>query len=275
MAPVQRDGVAPGTTNLTIRMEAGLSIAGQIVDVDGKPFTAAWINASPEGDGKGAPMMQGGYSQVQSDGTFRLDGLRPGTYRINVQRQDGGASPEPVRATAPTTGLRIQMPRGERIGGRLSGSGDLAGFQVMAFPDGNPNSSWRHVIASSDGSFTLEGIGSGTFTVMARKDSEDRYGYATGVAPGTTNLSLELQRGSSIEGVVESDDTVKPERTFVNLVGASWRSWARPAADGSFVLRGLPPGRYHLTVHGENATAEEKDVAAGTTGVRLRLTRRN
>jgi hypothetical protein len=53
-----------------------------------------------------------------------------------------------------------------------------------------------------------------------------------------------------------------------------WRSWARPAADGTFAVRGLPPGRYKLTAHGQGSMAQQEDVATGSRNVRLRLAAR-
>jgi hypothetical protein len=251
-------------------MEGGLVIAGVLVDVDGKPYAGAWVNAQVDGDAKGG---HGGHSQVQGDGTFRLEGLKAATYRIHVQRHDNGPAPEPVRATAPATGLRIQLPRSERIAGRIQGAGDLSGFQVMAAPDGTLNSR-RSALTASDGSFTIEGIGSGGQTLMVRKDNDDRFGFLPGVQPGTPNATVELQAGRTIEGVVESASGSSVQNWYVMASSPTWRSWTRAGADGTFALRGLPEGRYKLTVHGDNATASEDDVATGTTGVRLRLTPR-
>jgi hypothetical protein len=261
-APATLEGVSPGTTNVEIRTEKGLAVTGVVVDVDGKPFTAAWLHAMAEGEKRQAAPG----AMVQPDGTFRLEGLKPGSYRITVQRQDGGPAPEPVRVTAPASGVRFQMPRAEKIAGRVHGSGDLSGFHISVSPDGT-FSGRRSAMTSSDGAFTVDGVGSGGQTLIVRKETDDRYAFLSGVQPGTTNASLELQTGLSIEGTVDGVG----KGGFVQAQSSTWHAYARPSADGAFVIRGLPQGRYRLTAHAEGSMATEEDVAAGTTGVRLRL----
>jgi hypothetical protein len=263
-----REGVAPGDTGVEIRLEGGLVVTGTVVDVEGKPFPQGSVTAQV--DGAKTPQHHS-HAQVQGNGTFRLEGLRSVPYLIQFHRHDSGPSPEPTRLTPPASNVRIQLPRSEKVAGRLRGTGELAGFRVSAAPDSNIQQQRRGARTASDGAFTIEGVGGGPQTLMASKDGDDRYGLLTGVAPGTTDAALDLQVGQSISGVVEAPPGTKVERYMVTFVSPSWYGWARVNAEGAFVARGLPPGRYKVTAATEAGTATEEDVASGTTGLRLRI----
>lgn len=79
--------IAPGTANAALAPNTG-TLSGTIVDDDsGSPIGGAWVVAiGPTGVTAGAV--------TGTDGTYRIAGLRPGSYRATIVDPDGGRSQE-------------------------------------------------------------------------------------------------------------------------------------------------------------------------------------
>ena len=74
-------GVNAGRTDVTIIVKTGSVIEGRIVDRDEKPVRVAWITAQFEtGDQQNEDWSSQRWAQAKSDGTFRVVGLKPGSF---------------------------------------------------------------------------------------------------------------------------------------------------------------------------------------------------
>ena len=166
--------------------------------------------------------------------------------------------------------------------------------QVIAMPAGirdNPIAMARRAVVAADGTFSVEGVEPGRYTVEARGASQTGPVTGPGAAPidlwastevelsgaDLSNLALALQPAARAVGRVVFEPTAgttPPDfsRVFVRAVAAGGPSMAgmaaRPAADGTFELTGLAPGSYHIaaTLQGTPAATPEWIVQSATAG---------
>ncbi len=66
---------------IELRMAAGLAIAGRVVDRAGGPVDRVWVSIYSDATGSSAPVQQ----LAKPDGSFRVSGLAPGSYRVVAQ----------------------------------------------------------------------------------------------------------------------------------------------------------------------------------------------
>lgn len=101
----------------------------------------------------------------QADGTFRVDDLAPGTYRVRAH--GGGGAPRSVRdivvAANETHDLgRIALEPGARIEGRVVLGAELSPIGLELSLD---DWSTQVRVTSADGGFAFDGVGAGLHTV--------------------------------------------------------------------------------------------------------------
>ena len=86
-----RSGVEPGAvlTGLRLVLPPAYSIAGRVVDPEGKPMTQCWIRATHVSSPDGEPSTQLLGARVDTDGTFMIRNLPAGGYRIEVRLPRG------------------------------------------------------------------------------------------------------------------------------------------------------------------------------------------
>lgn len=270
-APAVVENVAPGTTGLEVRLGGGLTLEGTVLDHEGKPGGPCFIYGRSKDGTK-----QTGWVQVGEGGVFRLGGLDEVEYELRVTRQDGGAAPPPMRITPPASGIEIRLPKTTSLGGRIAGLGDETGqgWRVRVWTaDGTQVAS---ASATADGAWEVPAIAElGEVWVGASKLDDDRYARAGPMKSSASGVVLRLQAGTSIRGTVEGG--VRDGRVYARVwsEGAGgWRGRGRVEADGSFVIRGLPPGTYVVTArtHGTGSRqAQVTDIRDGAAGVKLDL----
>ena len=97
-----RTGVRAGEKELRLTGTEGLSITGLVAWSGKRPD---WIAVTASAPTEVGPR----HCDVGEDGAFRLDGLQPGTYQLEV-RAAGLAAPVRRTVEAGQTGLRIDLP---------------------------------------------------------------------------------------------------------------------------------------------------------------------
>jgi hypothetical protein len=184
-----------------------------------------------------------------------------------------------VEAGEQKTGVDLVLPNaGKRIAGTVTGADGkpVSGAMVTAgierdgfafrIPVREGFGSGSQAITDSEGAFALEDVQEGQYTLWA-SDSTHADGEVKGVAAGASNVTIRLQGGASIAGVVQTKDG-KPVADYIlfalpgGLAGASpdervrtqmmARLWS-PSVQvhdptGAFVIGRLAPGAYALTV---------------------------
>jgi hypothetical protein len=181
---------------------------------------------------------------------------QPGTVRGQVRLADTGA---------PATGAKIELELPLQ-----PGPPPPIGREYISYPHDPPN---LYATVDDAGSFVIPNVPPGDYTVFTNykgytnQDARMVIGMpsppikiqALHVSPGQTNsVSLQLERGGSIQGSVIFAASDNSPQHPAQDVGVSLEIEARPGiyrrygpsadtdAEGHFILDTLPPGRYKL-----------------------------
>jgi len=262
-APASAKGVRIGSDDVVIVLARGVYVRGVVVDADGAPAQRLHVQAQPNegGDSVGA--------STGANGTFTLGAMRAGRYAVSVHGQNGTAATS-IPVDAPAENVRIVLPRTQKIAGRVVG-GDGKAMGVTVFRKaGAKRSQVGYGQTDGEGRFAVDVTGDGPFAVNVA--GPERYGRADPVEPGT-EVEIQVVLGLEITGTVEPEAR-GAAGTWILVEGDGWQAGANSNPDGTFRLRGLPPGRYVLKVFRQEASVKEPGpgtpVDAGATNVRLR-----
>lgn len=204
--------VAPAIGEVIVKVTPGASIAGRVVDKDGKPVAGVTVTAAPQGGVERTMIVNGMVTSgvkalTNGGGTFELKGLAPGTYRTSVL--DRG-QPLRLRGKAPTVTLAAQERKTgveiavDRATGKIDG--------IVTGPDGKPLAdAW--VSVHQDLESMLRGM----------RESRDGDRPSGG------------QRTIMVQAIDEDDGD-----------GAGQFAPALTDASGKFTIGGLPHGTYHV-----------------------------
>ena len=276
-----RVGVSTGTTTPSIDffLAAGGAISGRVFSEDtGLPIANAevWANSFECcGGGNGA--------RTTPDGTYTIDGLAPGDYRVGVHIRDQGyagefyasttdwnaATPVPVNAATTTAGIDFSLPEGGSISGVVTRQSDgtpIANADVWANSYdccGGGNGTRT----GPDGTYTLNGLVPGDYRVEVRAFGSGLVGefYASTsdwnaampvnvtAATTTPGIDFSLEGGGSISGRVtrESDGSpVANADVWANSYDCcEGGNGARTDAEGYYTLDGLAQASYRVEVN--------------------------
>lgn len=284
--------VAAGMPEVILKVTPGASIAGRIVDGDGKPVGGASVMANPTGGTERTVIVNGmvtsGIQTVSSTtGAFEIKGLSSGAYRLGAL--DRGR-PLRLRKAAPVvklaaaekkTGVELAV---DRPNGVIKG--------IVTGPDGKPLAdAW--VSAQQDFGSMIEGAmqprgeeseGSMSRMVMVREEDDGTGSAAsssappaltdaqgrfeiTGLAHSTYDVIAEAQAGK-LRGraeAVKPDATVNLQALGVTSLSGTVRSAAGPVPLFTIELDG-PTRTSRSFIDG---TFELGRVDAGTYTVRV------
>ena len=265
------------TPNIDFTLSAGGSISGTVYEADGTtPVANADVWAESYdccGGGNG--------TRTASDGTYVIDGLGSGDYRVQVHAAEQGLAGEfyddvgnwgqanrvSVTAGQTVAGIDFLLSAGGSISGAVyetDGVTPVAGANLWASAfDGSGGYGWA--MSNADGSYAIEGLASGSYRVeveaggLVRQiyDNTSQWHLATavGVSEGqdTPGIDFTLGLGGTITGVVLlADGTTPVPRAHISAGSydgdGSW-GWAETASDGTYTLDGLASGDYRVEVH--------------------------
>ncbi len=294
------DVAAGATVQKDLVLEDGGTIKGTVVDSEGAPVSGVDINAQAT-----AAMMWswgGGDHKSDDTGSFQIDSLRPGNYRVTARRSwsdelrkpgttDDAKQGEKAVVRANETSvvkLVVESQKGVIKGTVVDTEGkpvadayvsaaresDAAGAQRSSVQATRWSWDEKPVLTSVDGAFTVSKLSPGTYTVRAfRKGGGEA--VAEHVAVGST-ASLQIKATGSMTGVAKSPDKSPDELTIAlsdPLTGFS-RSEKFFKTNGQFVVRDLPKGHFRITASGDSSQKQiELDLAEGEakTGVVIEL----
>ena len=281
------------------------TLSGRVDDPSGNPLAGAKVTAMPlprsEGDNGEesadtnllilqAMGESAGTATSDAAGAFRIGGLTDGRFSVNASR--AGRVPAAIVAEAGAEHLVLVLQEGLDIRGRAVEKGTVKGIaglhvSVSGYSGGPLTSEDHDVRTGPDGSFALDGLaGGGRYGISFQDWDDEVWAPRTvkGVAAGTTDLVVEIERGLSIEGrVVDASGSPLDTRNLqveLAIVGAFFGSTTSTEVDedGSFRFRALAPGRYRLTAGSgwESRAAyasRSVEVEAGTRDVAISLSR--
>ncbi len=240
--------VAPGINQLDLRFAGGFEISGRVVDGAGAPLAGASVAALAEaGDWRGAEARSGG------DGSFTIEGVRDGQYRLRVTREGYATRllEEPLQvAGAPLAGVEVVLTAGGSINGTLLGleASQIPLVTVMATGGG---SQWAIGQVSHDGTYRIPDLAAGEWNVRAMTPQGGQAHGQVTLAAGAAAAILDLEFGSGLTltgQVVLSGQAAAG--LMVQLQGLDVASGfaARTDHEGRFRIEGLEAGRHRLEV---------------------------
>lgn len=266
--------LSPGQalSGLTAALDPGGTITGRITDAEGQPVVGAQVSVPPLG-----------WASTDDDGRYRIPGLDPGEYTVEViapyddprpflsMYWPGVTDEEDAQEIAVSAGSTSTADLVLREGGSISGTVTLtrqAGVRQDPFVTAITTDG-QHVgsaAVADDGSYTITGLRNGDYVVSARyagglvfwPDAPD----ATSATPVTISdyssvdgINLTVPEGAVISGTVDLGEGVAP--AMVSLWDVTLRRLVdRTTTDagGAFSFR-PEPGDYVLSAQSFDGTS--------------------
>ena len=236
------------TTNATVKLEPGLTLAGRVTDANDKPIAKAEARvifmSARMGSILGTPSLS------DAEGRFEIKGLPSGRrYSVSATAKGYGSDNRTVETPDAAT-RRIELDpialalADQRIAGVVVDDEDkpVKGAMLFTFGNGQPNANTQ---SDAQGRFTFDHVCAGPITIAAN----NLFGLGSGTAMaagGDTNITVKLgvnQRGGGIgsavikiTGTVQDPDGKPAPRVLVSLF---------PFAQGELLTDA--EGRFKLT----------------------------
>ncbi|MHC4165007.1 MAG: carboxypeptidase regulatory-like domain-containing protein, partial [Planctomycetota bacterium] len=270
---VSADGFVAGNARatderLTVELEAAQKINGTVAFADGRPVAGVTLEAQ-------GPVTARSFTR--GDGSFTLRGLATGRYKVRLR--DSRLPPTSAEAAAGEDNVTLVVRSSKSIAGRVvNPRGEPVGGVVVRAISASRAS--LRAIARADGSFVLEGVTDGLYTLVANPPSEANQPYSQGqdytsarqdgVPAGSTSIELVLNPGLAIEGVLVDEGGAPVSGVWL----ATGVRTTCTNETGQFVLRGLPPADYRIHLPPPNPKGlrlldGEEEYRAGTRDLRL------
>jgi hypothetical protein len=272
------------------------AIQGRVVDPRGGGIAGS-VTVVAEGDPSRKPVAT---TWARADGTFEVYGLAPGEYRVwakavdargNLDRRGPGGSA--LVEGVPVRDVRIEVPRGDSITGRLvdAHGAPVVGVHLLAQRAAEPAVAGpghgggtaqppvgiTAAAASTDerGRFVLDDLMEGEYVLAMGPGTPFVLDGDPRPRPGDRDLTVRAFRVEPLTGSVHSEDGRPLAGIAVVAVrhpdgGGEIRG--ETGADGTFALEGADPRRsYALRVDFEDGVSTEPTVVeAGVRVARLR-----
>jgi len=264
--------VQPGEeTTVDLRLERGIRIDGAVRDAAGAPVPAADVWLSDQGN------VNGGHVIAQSDahGRFTVEAVGAGHW---IGARKSGYAPSPMPMILAAEGARLELVLvlsgpGGALQGRVldSGGAPVAGAAVLIgseqarrarLHDGGSGLSMLgpRLTTGADGRFAAEGLELGDTPVQVRAAGWGLWRGSVEIRQGAAaQLEARLEPGVRVSGRVTDAAGQPAARAQLDAGDGGFADFsARAAADGSFLLEGLPAGALQLRA----TSAEDEGIAA-------------
>jgi protocatechuate 3,4-dioxygenase beta subunit len=236
-----------GLNRVDVELPEGVELTGRVVDTYGQPVTGARVRL-------GSSPWGGGSTTTDEAGSFRLENVEPGVYRLTAEAEEHGAATldEVQVASAPVDGLDLRLLPMGSISGRVLGVelDELARLRVVA-GSASEGVQWRTAVVDYQGRYRIERLAPGAWLVQATLEGDGRRAERrVEVEAGRkAQLDLELEAGLFLSGIVLRDDEpVVAAGIQVLGLDVARQGSARSDYLGRFRVGGLAPGRYRVEV---------------------------
>jgi protocatechuate 3,4-dioxygenase beta subunit len=291
---------------LEIKLDSGGTIRGVVRWEGGEPAVGAYVLVNPMASDAAFFLERDNY-RTGMDGRFEVAGLGEGRFKVEAHAKDG-ARPEPGAGGAAVKKNRLKGPTWRAVASDIAPGAELVlelrlgtGLRGRVVDDlGVPiekfsiaaNSSERtfaseHRVTekfeTEDGRFELQGVGDGTWHVVA-----SARGYTSNKAiivqldGAPQSLDLVLARGASLAGQIVDSDGAPVAKAVVmvsSLTGTDESFFdsdraGKSDSKGAFKISRSPSGKLSLRATHEafaNSAPLEFEVAPGGTRTDLRV----
>jgi protocatechuate 3,4-dioxygenase beta subunit len=298
----------PGMAAIVVAVMAGASIAGKVVDGQGKPVAGVAVMAAPTGGTERTTIVNGMVTSgvqalTNAAGAFELRGLGAGAYRLGVL--DRGR-PLPMKSEAKVTLTAVEQKTGvvlavDRADGVLRGvvTGadgkpladawvsvhqdlrDMVGdvehgeggrmVQIELRDDGGDTGGMPPALTDASGKFEIRNLPRVPWTVVAEAQAGKLRGRAVRVVPDA-DISIQAVGLTELRGKVVAPGGPPPSFQ-VALDGPTRAQRSFAAADGTFSFSRVEPGDYTVSVTSSagNGRATVKIMAGQTANVEITL----
>lgn len=245
-----------GENSVDLRLEGGVEIRGRVVDEGGVPVASARVSLRAGPRSWNQPDATSG-----ADGSFALDGVADGTYRVVADKEGFARSREGVEVTvagSSLSGIEVKLTAGGSIVGQLSGL-EFAELATVQISLGGSRQSGQ---VTPDGGYRIDHVEPGEHRVTASLAGGSRQaeGQVT-LEPGApeARLDLEFSGGITLTGrVLRNGAAASGLNVMLSGAGLSGRH-GDTDHQGRFRFEGLDSGSYELQVYGFNSGARHRE----------------
>jgi hypothetical protein len=287
--------LAHATLEITLAFPGGITLAGLVVDADGRPVAKAEVSAWREfhlDDPHQDPDDERVYVRCDDQGRFSVPVRRYARYQL-IASADGQANSRllwtETTAVRPHPEVRLELLRFATIKGRVlhDDGSPFAGVLVFARPETGERLGYSSVptqrdmfpdvksmATGDDGAFTLTVHPATTWTILAQPVAANYRlrRQQTGIAPGRTDVELRIS-AADLAGCIVHGRVVRADGQPVGTYGVEIVNYAagkpessgdaQPRIDGdTFTLLALPRGQQfglRVTPNSGNGTRARYD----------------
>lgn len=291
---VEATGYAPSREQLTLnrstvrdfRLAPGARISGRVVERGSRaPVADAEVTLRP-GERISGPFMRRA-AKTDSAGTFTLSELEGGSFQLNARKGAlAGTTTQifTVGLAQVVNDVEIEVSPALTVSGRVLVKGEgrgVAGARVSLLSQDGPGGGPFNTNSSGDGSYALEGVLPGRYSISVEADGFGRAGQMLQLAAGDMKQDIELTPGVVVLGEV-LDGAGKPVAgarvsASVEGHGAGFNrsnDFAVTKDDGRFELKRLGAGELRLTASLDKGGVVGHGPEAVAAGQRKQLTLR-
>ena len=200
-----------------------------------------------------------GSTSTAADGTFTVDGLRPGNYLLAASA-DGHTGPDAqliaIAAPGDAPVANLVLPNGATIHGSVvtADGKPLSGVSVSA---DSPNSSSSFMsstpstVTDASGNYTLTGFAAGDYSVIASADgliSLDSQSVHVAAAGDSLTANFAAPGLGTVSGTVTDGANAPVAGASILLFGMTGYAQGTTDATGKYTIIGLPNDSYDVSL---------------------------
>lgn len=258
--PLELD-IEPGrdVEGIDLVLPAGVVISGRVRGPDGRAVGGARVRIIGV-----AARIESEFAETSSDGTgrFRLEGVKPGSHRVEAAREGYGRAVREVEAREGEAGVDLTLVAAWPVSGRVVddvGQSVAAARGALRPVEGTDEG--VETVSLDDGRYAFPAVADGAYTLVFGRE-----GYASSAPQRVVieegpieGLEVRLPAGASLVGLLAGVEASELGRVEITASGPRGQvRQGRPDAEGKYRVRGLAPGAWRvearITEDGRRAT---------------------